>query len=1349
MNRLAKLQAVFIGAALLLSALTPAQTSQVGRLRLIPIISDQRLEDIQESPDHTRLLTHDRGYAPRLWEPKSMRLLGVLPHAYSAVEQALLSQSGQMVGTVSDEEAHIWSAKTARSIMSWSLFESKNESYARIAISPDDKTVAVAGSNGTIWVAKAPLFQIVKVTALPGDTAIKDIQFSPDGTQISACAPRNPNILVYNLTTQKQTLLKGPTEGTAWIEVAPDSTQLLATGLDNQAHLFSLPDGKPLGAFTHVIGDKGTAPQTLMAALFVGQNLSEFIVCGPTGTMTIYDRKTLAKKRELLGYSNAIREIRKSPDGLRVATYEDNEFADYDPLKIWDIVTTKEFPFDRAGGPTAGAFSPNGSVFWVGYEDGSIVQHKLADGSFASNTISSVRPINKLRIIPQTGRAAIAPTDSSQSFFSFDSRKVHLDDIYTAGKNDLDYSPNGLFALSPGYYKNDDDEEESAEGCWELSTKKNLLLFFPTTLGTTWLPDSTFLSWTENYVARWNPAVQDDPTTEDTDERFVDTVFEPIERKVRWAKASDDGAYVLVKSIASEEDITDYYTVMDLATGNGRAYFTSQEFVGPDQFILHKDKPVILATYAKLIAYDIQTGKELWSKPLSEETNHHIYYSKYGEYILEINNLSINKYNPQTGEIIETLKLSEGTQFYGIGSYFDKGANLLAVANGRQIAFFHTEKLAGIRTLTRSDLIADAQWLTNKNRFILTDRNDQTTIWDINEILSDENSDRLQPLGSFVLMNQAPEASVEKEAPWLVMDRDGRFDALDPNNVTGASYVLEWDGGLEPIDVSQFKSLFYEPGLFGKLLGYDPEPRREVPNRKAIRLFPEIELTRSESNPNRITITLQDRDNGGVGKTEIYLNNKLISTRDKTGFINLNLEDYKAYFLPASQLPPGQGNILSVISSNQRGDLVSLPISLDVGIPENLAIPQVNIYGLFVGVGDYFGAKKDLSAPPLDAEKLSEAIKASSERLLPGHVHITTLTTDDPNNLPNRQPILDWFAEVAQKATSSDIIIVFFAGHGTSSIGDQKGYFFLTAGADPSDITPAVLGVHTITGEDLQAALGKIPAGKQVVILDTCHSGAAANDIIKDRASGSDYVRAYESIRDSSGTWLLAGAAADQQSYESRSVDHGLLTYSLLEALDRVSPEGLRATPSGELFLDVERWLSYAATRVESLRNEVGIDGIQKPELKRSKNDQSFDLGVTREQFRGEIGLKPPKPIVLMGSFDEDAIDELGLEPALAAALKDEPNYKLWLNVAKHPNVFRITGRYTTDGDKVTLRLFIQQFDSNLDRKNLGEVITIEGVKQDIPGLVQKIRAALARELPARANSAPPPKTLNIQAKAS
>lgn len=1335
MSRLTKLQAVFLGAVLILSTPATAQLQQTSRLRLIPIVSDQRLEDIQESVDHTRLLTHDRGYAPRLWEPKSMRLLGVLPHNFSPVNQALLSSSGSFIVTVSIDEARIWDAKTARVINSWDGFESKSENFTRIAISSDDQTVAIAGEKGTIWIAKAPLYKLQALTALPSKQVISDLQISADATTISACTESSSEILTFNLPQNKLTILNGSEEGTLWTEISQDSTQLLATGLDNQARLFNLPDGNLIKSFPHFIGEKGMVRNTLMAALFVGQGLSEVLVCGEDGTMTIYDRKTLAEKRKLTGYSHPIREIRKSADGLRIATYEASEGDEYDPLKIWDVITTKEFPFNRAGGPTAGALNPEGTIFWVGYENGSIVKHRLSDGEWDATTISNVRVLNKMRVIPQTGRTLIAPKDISTTFFSFDARKVHFDDLYSAGSENLNTSQNGLYAISPAYYKNDEGQQSVRVGCWDIATQKQRFILNENFTDAIWVPDNKVIGYGPKIVALFDPSIDEIVGNTNIDSYIQSYVSANEKFRIKWVNISADGFYMVVCLLSEDEnDATEYLQVVEMQTGDFLATISTSNYTEPNKVISAKNQPIIVFDDYNVNAFDIKSGEPLWNNKTDNELRHFYDYSKDSSTILHTSNIELEKLNPTSGAPTETLPLGEaGREFY-LDRYLDLESGLLAITAGRQVAFFDINSLKGIRTITRPDTIFDAQFITATNRFLITDATDQTTIWDLKEILNDTDNDRILPLGSFILMRRTPNQPSSQKDAWLIMDREGRFDAPDPNNVTGASYVLEWDGGLEPIDITQLKSLYYEPGLFAKLLGIDPEKPRAVPDRKSIRLFPEITIEKSKSNPNRIQVSLTDRDEGGIGKTEIYLNNKLIDTKVRTGFININLEDYKSFFLPKAQLPEGQGNILSIVSSNKRGDLKSLPATLDVGVPENLAIPQVNIYGLFVGVGNYAGAKKDLSAPPMDAIKLSEAIGESAERLLPKHVHITTLTTDNKDQLPNRQTILDWFNEVATKATSSDIIVVFLAGHGTSQIGDQSGYFFLTAGADPADVTPSILGIHTISGEDLKAALAKIPASKQVIILDTCHSGAAAKDIVTDRASGSDYIRAYESIRDSSGTWLLAGAAADQLSYESRSVDHGLLTYSLLEAIDRVTPDGLRATPSGELFLDVDRWFNYAATRVESLRNEIGIDGVQKPEVRKGATNQSFDLGVTREQFRGEVGLKPPKPIVLMGTFDFDQEDPLKLETAIADSLRDEPSYKLWLNIAKHPKVFRIAGSYTTDGDKILLRLFIQQFNANLERKNL-KIIELSGVKQDIPGLILKIKESVAKELPNLINS--------------
>ena len=307
------------------------------------------------------------------------------------------------------------------------------------------------------------------------------------------------------------------------------------------------------------------------------------------------------------------------------------------------------------------------------------------------------------------------------------------------------------------------------------------------------------------------------------------------------------------------------------------------------------------------------------------------------------------------------------------------------------------------------------------------------------------------------------------------------------------------------------------------------------------------------------------------------------------------------------------------------------------------------------------------------------------------------------------------------------VVMLFFAGHGVNRIGDQNGYFFLTSDVDPSALNASAISA-TISGEDIKKVLAEIPASKQIVILDTCHSGAATNSLLASRNVSGEYQRAWESIRDTTGTWMLAGAASDQLSYESGNVEHGLLTYSLLEALDKAPASALRQTPSGELFVDIERWLSYAANRVESLKQEVGIKGIQKPQFRRSTRGSTFDIGVMKPERRGFLGLMNPLPVVIVGSFDQDEEDPLKLEQALGTVLKQSKKVKAWFDEAKHPSVYRTAGTYQVQGEQVTVRCAIQTFDAEQNRKTVATVEVI-GKASDVAALALQVREQIESKI--------------------
>ena len=205
---------------------------------------------------------------------------------------------------------------------------------------------------------------------------------------------------------------------------------------------------------------------------------------------------------------------------------------------------------------------------------------------------------------------------------------------------------------------------------------------------------------------------------------------------------------------------------------------------------------------------------------------------------------------------------------------------------------------------------------------------------------------------------------------------------------------------------------------------------------------------------------------------------------------------------------------------------------------------------------------------------------------------------------------------------------------------------------------------------------------------------------------------------------MLAGAASDQLSYESPNVEHGILTYALLEAIDKVTSDGLRPSTGDDYFLDVERWLRYGVDRVESLKAEVGLGGIQKPEFKKSSQGATFDLGVAKILDRGRLNLKAPRPIVILGEFEKDKEDPLNLEDVMLSQFKSSLLLKCWQDQTKHPNIYRVAGTYDTDGDTIRLKVYLQFYNPEQMRKTL-ETFEVEGKQGQLSSLAEQVRAQI------------------------
>lgn len=1284
----------------------------------MPIQTTANLLDIQQSPDGRRLLAHDWINPPKLWDAERMLLLAELEPPIgregNTVSSARMSPDGKLIATASMGRVVVWDAASARMI---GVRAEEVSQATTIIWSRDSKWLLSCTRDGKVGVS--PAKDPAKVSWLGRHSMIvRQADISNDGSLV-VMSSRDGTATLWKVTGELIASLGRqeplgesdpdlPKNDLKAVSFSSDDSQILVSSTDGFARVYDAKSGKEVFKHSHVIGYRGILTNVQMGARFCGPKGEWILFAEEDGTMKLVDRKTFQPVRELTGHTKSLREIRVSLDGQKAGTYG-NDLK----LKVWDVAAGKELPFSlpEDDDPMAGEFSFDSRSFWVGYRSGTIRRHELASGivqqiqSGAAMVLRNVRffgASKRLRLLVSPNLASdeerpvyVSMTESQPSF-SLEER-THSHVASEDGRWVVCQLPQGR-----GLQVRDLDRpgQERPVRDWSYrqaifdAKGENLYItqsagVFKISLASMEITDS------------WGFGAKPQP--------WQDALLSPDGSQMILSDYRDEAnkRKVIVLNLAEST-----FTVLSqFKEGYTKSSWT------PD------GSRILVADHEQVEVFDGKDHKLQKTIPLGKfepvRTSLTAVNSQYlviGGFFSLLVDLDAGKVARELGPTSDLAEAGAAISDDGkLIAFLRRGRDLKTpepdslrveeLVSGRQVAVWRDSKITGCGFIKG---VSNRLWVDHFN--------------DLDVLSLDLAKGAIKREGTFAAM---------MDGSWLALDDEGRYDAPDPSQVPGASYVISWPGGIEAIEVEQMKGRYYDPNLFPKMLGLDKDPRRTVPLLSSLRLFPEVKVSQNSRKPSLVDIELKARDEGGIGKIQVKVNGKIVDSKEGKGYFSIDRAVFANLMLPEAALPPGASNWLEVTASNEDGDLTSPPVRFDLGVPTDLKAPKVKLYALFTGAGDYIGQTGDLDAPPKDARELSKSLQITAERLLPSSVEVQVMTTGDPDpaKKPTRANILAWLKETSAKATSSDILLIYLSGHGASKIGDKTGYFYLCADADPSALTPAAIGVTTVSGEDLQAALAAIPAQKQVVILDTCHSGAAAKDLVAERSVSGDYRRAYESLRDASGVWLLAGSAADQLSYESSQVDHGMLTYSLLEAIDQASPAGLRPGNSGELFLDVERWLNYAADRVESLKNEVGIKGVQRPEFRRSSST-SFDIGLTKPEFRGRLGLRPPKPVVVLGAFDMDEEDPIGLEPVIAKEMRQAEGVKAWFEVAKHPFVYRMAGSYTLTNEIVKVRLVIQRFDGEMNRKTL-ETIELEGAKSNLQALAQKIRLAVEQKITA------------------
>lgn len=221
-------------------------------------------------------------------------------------------------------------------------------------------------------------------------------------------------------------------------------------------------------------------------------------------------------------------------------------------------------------------------------------------------------------------------------------------------------------------------------------------------------------------------------------------------------------------------------------------------------------------------------------------------------------------------------------------------------------------------------------------------------------------------------------------------------------------------------------------------------------------------------------------------------------------------------------------------------------------------------WAVIVGVSKYQYPNLTLRYADRDAEELYKLLLTSNGGGFQSD-HICKLT----NEQATTSNITRALRSFLKKPAREDLVLIYFACHGSPDPDRPDNVYLLTYDTDPNDIAGTALPM-----EDIDRALKGILHSEKVIILaDTCHSAAIGGGIGGRRSVVDDSKLMNRYLQDMSrskgGVALLTSAEANEVSFEDMKWGggHGVFTHYLLEGMRGAADrDGNGMVTIGELF---------------------------------------------------------------------------------------------------------------------------------------------------------------------------------------
>lgn len=385
--------------------------------------------------------------------------------------------------------------------------------------------------------------------------------------------------------------------------------------------------------------------------------------------------------------------------------------------------------------------------------------------------------------------------------------------------------------------------------------------------------------------------------------------------------------------------------------------------------------------------------------------------------------------------------------------------------------------------------------------------------------------------------------SIKNENDWIIYTPEGLF-TYGGNGKDLLKY--QQNQGLykeaKIVENDRLFEKFYRPDLIKKILaGEKVEIPMDVKSVILNILPPELKILASKMiNDKDIDLTYQVCDAGnGIADPKLIINGQAINPPISRGFSIEKIEqnDKCNIYRSVHTLDRGNNEITfkaydkdkNISNVSEKFNITANYTTQNKSFPNSKIDEETddknksNLYFLSIAVTDYEDNGLDLKYSVKDVNAVKEKFITKSKKTFE---NIYSFNLDDKN--VSKDSIEKIFDEISKKIKYNDTFVLYIAGHGITKDGK---YQFL----------PYSLN-EKISIDDLKQNLSKIYTNKSLVLLDTCQSGAAIENI-------DDEATKNRLAYDSSKVNYIVASSSNQVALEGYN-DHGVFTYSVLEAFD-------------------------------------------------------------------------------------------------------------------------------------------------------------------------------------------------------